>query len=274
MKGLILNIQRYSIHDGGGIRTIVFFKGCPLHCPWCSNPESQSFHVDMGKIKNICINCNKCTFDENECPSGAIVHFGDFMTVNDVIKEVLKDELFYRTSKGGVTLSGGEVLAQPLFALELLKELKKLNIHTAIETCGQCKVEDFLNIAEYTDLILYDLKIMDSTKAEKFLGANLNTILNNFKAVVSKGYRVIPRMPIIPGYTMNKENITKSIKFLKELKIKEVHLLPFHQLGSSKYSTINKIYTLGNVQIPTEEEINETRKSFELEGFKVVIGGL
>lgn len=274
MKGLILNIQRYSIHNGGGIRTIVFFKGCPLHCPWCSNPESHSFNVEMGKIKNICINCSKCTFDENECPYGAIVHLGDFMTVKDVIKEILKDEVFYRTSKGGVTLSGGDVLAQPLFALELLKELKKLNIHTAIETCSQFKMEDFLNIAEYTDLILFDFKIMDSTKAKNFLGANLNTILNNFKAVVSKGYKVIPRIPLIPGYTMNKENITKIIEFLKELKVKEVHLLPFHQLGSGKYSTINKIYTIENVQVPTEEDISEIKRSFELEGFKIVIGCL
>lgn len=274
MKGLILNIQRYSIHDGGGIRTIVFFKGCPMHCPWCSNPESQSFHVEMGKIKNMCINCSKCTFDENECPSGAIVHFGDFITVKDVIKEVLKDEIFYRTSKGGVTLSGGEVLSQPLFALELLKELKKLNIHTAIETCGQGKMENLLNIAAYTDLILFDLKIMDSTKAKNFIGANLNSILNNFKAVVSKGYKVIPRVPIIPSYTMDKENITKIIEFLKELKVKEVHLLPFHQLGSGKYHTINKIYTMENVQVPTEEEINEIKRSFELAGFKIVIGGL
>jgi pyruvate formate lyase activating enzyme len=274
MEGLIINIQRYSIHDGGGIRTIVFFKGCPLHCPWCSNPESQSFEVELGKVKNKCINCKKCSMSEEECPSGAIVHFGNYITVEEVIEEILKDEIFYHTSNGGVTLSGGEVLSQPIFVLELLKELKNLNINTAIETCGQGNMNNLLDIAKYTDLILYDFKIMDSTKAKAVLGANVDTILNNFKAIFTNGHKVIPRIPLIPGYTMDKDNITEIIKFLKEFNIKEVHLLPFHQLGSGKYETINKVYTMEKIEIPSEEEINEIKNTFKKEDFEVVIGGL
>ncbi|WP_461204768.1 [formate-C-acetyltransferase]-activating enzyme [Clostridium sp. DL1XJH146] len=274
MKGLILNIQRYSVHDGGGIRTIVFFKGCPLHCPWCSNPESQSFEIEIGKLQNKCIHCKKCSFSESECPSGAIVHFGNYMKIEDVIKEILKDEIFYRTSGGGVTLSGGEVLSQANFALALLKELKALNINTAIETCGQGNLEKLLEIAEYTDLILFDLKIMDYEKAKNFIGANQSSILTNFEALVHNGYNVIPRIPLIPNYTMDEKNILRIIKFLKGLNIKEVHILPFHQLGSGKYKTINKVYTMENVEISNEEEINNIKYKFELEGFKIVVGGL
>ena len=135
MKGLVFNIQRYSLHDGDGIRTIVFLKGCPMHCPWCCNPESQSFEIEKGKINNICIHCKTCSLDVSECPSGAIVKFGKYMSVEEVLTEVQKDMIFYNTSGGGVTLSGGEATAQPEFALGLLKELKKLGINTAMETC-------------------------------------------------------------------------------------------------------------------------------------------
>lgn len=151
MKALISNIQRYSLHDGDGIRTIVFFKGCPLKCPWCSNPESISFETQTVKMESKCIHCKDCNFDVYECPSGAITQFGTYMTVDEILLEVQKDMIFFRTSKGGVTLSGGEVLAQSAFAKQLLKELKSLGINTAIETSGQGNTHSLIKLAPYLD---------------------------------------------------------------------------------------------------------------------------
>lgn len=274
MKGLVFNIQRYSLHDGAGIRTIVFLKGCPLRCPWCCNPESQSFEIEKAKISNICIHCKKCSYDALECPSGAIVEFGKYMTVEEVIKEVEKDMVFYNTSGGGITLSGGEATAQPLFALELLKALKKLGVNTAMETCGQVPEHKLLELADYLDLILFDLKIMNIKKARGLLGADIELIKDNIKALVEKNRKVIPRIPLIPGYTMDSENIEDIILFVKELGLTEVHILPFHQYGSKKYDYIGKEYELKDIKPPSEEEVKKIKEKMETGGLKVIIGGL
>ncbi|MFD3157852.1 [formate-C-acetyltransferase]-activating enzyme [Haloimpatiens sp. FM7330] len=274
MEGLIFNIQRYSIHDGGGIRTLVFFKGCPLYCPWCCNPESQSFEKEKVKIKAKCIGCKTCSMDTDECPSGAIVEFGQYMTVPEVIKEVEKDMIFYNTSSGGVTLSGGEVLSQADFAIELLKKLKELGINTAIETSGQGSSEKLLHMAKYLDLILFDLKIMDKEKAKTLIGANIDIIKNNIRSLVENNKKVIPRIPLIPNYTMDEDNITKIIEFVKELNLKEVHILPFHQYGSNKYEYLGKNYTLKDIKTPTDKEINDIKDKMEKSGLKVVVGGI
>lgn len=274
MKGLVFNIQRYSLHDGEGIRTIVFFKGCPLHCPWCSNPESQGFQIEKVRISNLCIHCKKCSSSVDECSSGAIVEIGKYMTVEEVVSEVQKDMIFYNTSGGGVTLSGGEVLAQPKFALELLKSLKKLGINTAMETCGQGDTQNIVALSEYLDLILFDLKIMNKDKAKSLLGAEIELIKNNIKTLVENKKVVIPRIPLIPGYTMDDENIENIIGFVKKLGLKEIHILPFHQYGSNKYEYANKEYILKNVNPSSEQEINNIKMKMEKQGLKVVVGGL
>lgn len=274
MRGLVLNLQRYSIHDGTGIRTIVFFKGCPLRCPWCSNPESQSFEIEKGKIKNLCIKCKTCSLDVDECPSGAITQFGKYMTVEEVLTEVEKDMIFYNTSGGGVTLSGGEATAQPEFALELLKELKKLGISTALETSGQVANHNLMALSEYLDLILFDLKIMNKEKSKELLGADIDLIKGNFKALIQHNKMVIPRIPLIPGYTMDDENIGEIISFVKELGLKDIHILPFHQYGSKKYEYIGKEYKLKDIKPPTKEEVEAIKTKMEFQGLKVVIGGL
>ncbi|MCY6369872.1 [formate-C-acetyltransferase]-activating enzyme [Clostridium ganghwense] len=274
MNGLIFNIQRYSIHDGGGIRTIVFFKGCPLHCPWCSNPESQSFEIEKVKIKNKCIHCSECSNSIEECPSGAITEFGRFMSVEEIIKEVVKDSIFYTTSGGGVTLSGGEVLSQPSFALELLKSLKELGINTALETCGQGNTKGIKALANYLDLILFDLKIMDETKSEEILGAHMHLIKNNLKTLVSMGKKVIPRVPLIPNYTLDNNNINQIINFVNELGLDEIHILPFHQYGSNKYEFLDKQYLLKDVSPASNEEVEKIKTLMEQQGLKVIIGGL
>ncbi|MHC1684993.1 MAG: [formate-C-acetyltransferase]-activating enzyme [Clostridiaceae bacterium] len=273
MKGTIFNIQRYSLHDGTGIRTLIFFKGCPLHCPWCCNPESQSFEIEQGKLKSKCINCKVCSYFTDECPSGALTTFGKQVTVEELLKEIEKDILFYNTSNGGVTLSGGEVLAQADFATALLKEVKLLGINTAIETSGNGNTEKLEKLSDYLDLILFDLKIMDETLAKEILGADLNLIKKNFQLLVQKGKEVIPRVPLIPGYTISDENIDKIIDFVKSLNLKEIHILPFHQYGSNKYEYINKTYELKELKPPTEEEVNSIKEKMERQGLEVIIGG-
>lgn len=274
MKGLIFNIQRYSLHDGDGIRTIVFFKGCPLRCPWCSNPESMSFKIEKVKQKSKCINCRYCSFDINECPTGAITEFGKYMTVQEVVSEVSKDIIFYRTSDGGVTLSGGEVLSQVKFAKELLIKLKELGIHTAIETSGYGNTNDLAEISQYLDLVLYDLKIMNEKKAKEILKADINIIKNNLQTLVRLGKKVIPRFPLIPGYTSDDENIAKIIEFITSLNLKEIHILPFHQYGSKKYEYLNKEYLLKDVEVPSKEFVNKVKSKFENKQIKVTVGGL
>lgn len=273
MEGLIFNIQRYSIHDGTGIRTLIFFKGCPLHCPWCCNPESQSFKVQQVKIMDKCIHCKECSHNPSECPSDAITTFGKLMSVEEVLKEIEKDMIFYNTSGGGVTLSGGEVLSQADFALQLLKEVKRLGINTAIETSGEGNSEDLLKLSNYLDLILFDLKIMDEIKAKEILGANINIIKKNFELLVSNNKKVIPRVPLVPGYTTSEENLDKIIDFVMSQNIKEIHLLPFHQYGSKKYEYINKNYKLKDLKPPTEDEVNLIKEKMENKGLKVIIGG-
>lgn len=275
MKALIFNIQRYCIHDGEGIRTVVFFKGCPLHCPWCSNPESQSFSAETVMIENKCIHCKAvCPMKHDECPSGAVEVFGREYTVDEVIKEVLKDSIFYNTSGGGVTLSGGEVLGQAPFAIELLKRLKKLGIDTAIETSGMGSTVLLKQMSEYLDTILYDLKIMDPDRSKSVLGADINLIKNNLETLVKMGKHVIPRIPLIPRYTMDDDNIIKIVEFVKSLDLTEVHILPFHQYGSGKYEFLKKGYALKNVKQLNKEDIEDIKNYIGEQGLRVIVGGL
>ena len=274
MNALISNIQRYSLHDGDGIRTIVFFKGCPLKCPWCSNPESINLEPQTVKMESKCIHCKNCSFDVIECPSGAITQFGKYMTVEEVVLEVQKDIVFSRTSKGGVTLSGGEVLAQSSFAKELLKELKSLGINTAIETSGQANTQSLIELAPYVDLFLFDLKIMDEKKSKLLLGADINLIKKNIKTLIKMHKKVIPRVPLIPVYTLNDENIKEIIIFIKSLNLTEVHLLPFHQYGSNKYKLLNKEYKLKDVVVPSCEVIENVASKMRNNDLKVIVGGL
>lgn len=274
MKALILNIQRYSLHDGTGIRTIVFFKGCPLKCPWCSNPESISFEPQKVKMESKCVHCTHCSFDVDECPAGAITQFGKYMTVAEVMTEVQKDMIFYRTSGGGVTLSGGEVLSQSSFAKELLMQLKSLGINTAIETSGQGNTQNLIELATYLDLILFDLKIMDERKSKLILGADINLIKENIKALVKMNKKVIPRVPLIPGYTTDEGNINAIINFVKSLNLKEIHLLPFHQYGSNKYKLLNLDYKLKVEAALSSNVIEKIANQMKNNGLTVIVGGL
>nr|WP_279380103.1 [formate-C-acetyltransferase]-activating enzyme [Sporosalibacterium faouarense] len=275
---MIFNIQKFSIHDGGGIRTIIFFKGCPMRCPWCANPESQVSKPQLMRKESLCIGCNgnkcsTCNINPEECPTGALEILGSEMTISEIVKEVKKDMVFYDSSQGGVTLSGGEPLMQGKGAIELLKRLKSLGIDTALETCGSGSWEILDKMSDYLDRVLFDLKIMDKQQAKKVLKGDAELIKNNFKGLVEKGIKIIPRIPLIPNYTMPEDNIDAIINFLKPLGIKEVHILPFHQYGSSKYKSLGISYSLTDLNPPNDEEIKDIEKKFINNGFEVIVGG-
>jgi len=300
-EGIVFDIQRYSIHDGPGIRTVVFLKGCPLRCLWCCNPESQLTNLQLGFIQNKCIGCLECIkvcpnkallfdkekgfFLDNElcvlcgkcseaCYPGARIIIGKKMSVDEVISEVIKDKSFYARSNGGVTLSGGEVLLQWGFAKEILKECKELSIHTTIETSGYGKWEYFNQVLEYTDLVLYDLKHMDSAEHKKLTGVDNRLILENALKASKRAREMIIRMPLIPGINTSKDNIANLVKFVSTLKkVTEIDILPYHKLGVSKYNQIGQTYKLPNINPPTEQEINEIVKIIQGHGFLVKVGG-
>ena len=256
-KGLVFNIQRYSINDGEGIRTIVFFKGCFLRCPWCSNPESQKMQIEyMKSMQN----------------SDRLKQVGKWYTVEELIKEVLKDEIFFNTSRGGVTLSGGEILMQGEFVINFLKELKEYAVNTAVETCGYGNTKLFQEMLPYIDTVLFDLKIADNEKSKKILKGDFDLIYKNFRTAI-KNNKVIPRFPYIPEYTDGRENIDKILEIIKNEGLNEIHVLPYHNYGESKYELLDKEYKLKDVIIPEDDKIDEIKNYIENKGFVVKIGG-
>ena len=269
----IFNIQRYSLHDGSGIRTVVFFKGCPLSCPWCANPESRSHQTTYMRRMAKCLECEECEMDVDECPSGAWEQVGTDMTLDEVLAQVAKDDVFFDTSQGGITLSGGEVLNQPHFAIELLTRLKQLGYRTAVETSGHGSTTQLLRIGQLCDEVLFDFKIMDREKAKQVIGLNLDKVLENFTRLVGQGVHVVPRLPLIPGYTLDLLNIDKVLRFLEPFEVEDIHLLPFHQYGANKYQTLGMEYLMKDVAVPTKSEVEAIRSHVEAHGYRVVIGG-
>ena len=269
----IFNIQRYSLNDGQGIRTVVFFKGCPHTCPWCANPESMSPKIETVRRESKCLHCATCLQDADECPSGAWEHIGRDVTLESLEREVLKDEVFFRASGGGVTLSGGEVLIQAEFATRFLQRLKQWGIRTAIETAGDTSPRRLLPLAQACDEVLFDLKIMDCAQARQVLSMNQPRVLENFRLLVTEGIKVIPRLPLIPGYTLSTENVAQILAFLAPLPVEEVHLLPFHQYGEPKYSLLEREWAMAGIKAPEAEEIAPIRAMVEQAGYRVVMGG-
>lgn len=269
----IFNIQRYSLNDGRGIRTVVFFKGCPHTCPWCANPESISPKIETVRRESKCLHCAPCLRDAEECPSGAFEHIGRDVTLDELEREVMKDEVFFRSSGGGVTLSGGEVLMQAPFATALLQRLRRWGIHTAIETAGDAPLSRLLPLAKQCDEVLFDLKIMDAEQAKTVVKMNLPRVLDNFLRLAEEGINVIPRVPLIPGFTLSEANMNRVLAFLIPSGIRQLHLLPFHQYGEPKYRLLGQEWTMNQVAVPTEEEIATLRQMAERAGFLVTLGG-
>ncbi len=254
--GRIFNIQRFSIHDGPGIRTIVFFKGCYMRCAWCCNPESQRYEI------------------EEMFEAGVKKTVGKDVLVKDLIPEILLDSPYYRRSGGGVTLSGGEVLAQPEFARDLLRALKAEGLHTAIETTLNAPQEHIEQILPYLDLCLMDIKHIDSNKHRDFTTAPNERILENAKMVANSNVELIIRTPVIPTFNDTAEEIKAISKFASSLPgVKEHHLLPYHRLGFDKYSGLGRKYSLEDIEPPTKEKMEYLKSVAEESGLKVQIGG-
>ncbi|MFU0888001.1 glycyl-radical enzyme activating protein [Kluyvera sichuanensis] len=297
-EGVLFNIQRYSLHDGPGIRTIPFFKGCPLTCRWCSNPESQRPQPELVYKKNDCIRCGKCVdackqkalspgnpfFIDRErciqcgdctrvCPTQALEMKGKRMTVRDVIRELQKEENLFRRSGGGITLSGGEPLAQPEFARELLKACKEKGWHTAIETTGLTSKETIEEVFPWIDLALTDIKAINPAVHEENTGVNNSRILENLIRI-SFLTKVIVRIPVIPGVNDNPDEIRSIAEFARLMSgVDTIHLLPYHTFGENKYSLLGRIYPMGDAQSHSENKIEGLKKIVESMGFHCHIGG-
>ena len=255
-KGRIFNIQRFSIHDGPGIRTIVFFKGCYMRCAWCCNPESQEYEiqtlVEKGKEKIV----------------------GKDVTVGELIPELLADINYFRRSGGGVTLSGGEILGQHKFAAALLKACKENGLHTAVESTGFASFDKIEAILPHLDLYLMDIKHMDSEKHKRYTGVGNELILENARKIAKSGVELIIRTPVVPGFNDTAEEIRAISKFAASLPgVKEHHLLPYHRLGQDKYAGLNRNYSLKEITPPTKEKMEYLLSVAEESGLKCQIGG-
>ena len=267
VRGTIFNIQHYSIHDGPGIRTNVFLKGCPLRCLWCSNPESQKPVPQLMFRADRCTGCGACAA---VCPNEAREIIGTSVTAGEVFDEVAQDELFY-AKDGGVTLTGGEVLAQPAFSAAILQLCRQAKIHTAIETCGFADWSALEEVLLYTDLVLYDLKEMDPALHRKYTGVDNNQILENLKKIDDqKALEIWVRVPLIPGYNDDKENLLATARFVKENlhKCTQIHLLPFHRLGEGKYEQLENEPNGFSSTVPEDsymESLREYVRSFGLD---------
>ena len=254
--GRIFNIQRFSIHDGPGIRTIVFFKGCFMRCAWCCNPESQSYNIE--------------TLIENGKPKTV----GRDVTVEEIMPELLADVNYYRRSGGGITLSGGEILGQPEFSRDLLRACKENGLHTAVESTANAPFESIEKILPYLDLYLMDIKHMDSEKHKEFTAAPNERILENAKKIANSGVELIIRTPVVPGFNDTAEEIRAISKFAATLPgVKEHHLLPYHRLGSDKYAGLGRNYSLKEILPPPQERMEYLLSVAEESGLKCQIGG-
>lgn len=297
MNGRILNIKRFEIHDGDGLRTTLFLKGCPLRCKWCHNPESLSPKAELGFYADKCVSCGDCvsvcaagahkisdgvhTFDrekciacgkcEDECTFGALIFYGESASPSDILPKLLEDKEFYDNSGGGVTLSGGEPLMQADFTAELLKLLKENGVNTAVDTCLFASRESLEKVAPYTDTFLVDVKAIDRDVHKALTGQYNDIILDNIRYLDSIGKPMEIRIPYVPK--QNAGEIEKIAEFIASLhSVKGVRALPYHSLSSNKYASLEIDYTLDkeNAPIPTALEAEDARKVLELHGINVL----
>ncbi len=278
LVAIITNVQRFSTEDGPGIRTTVFFKGCPLRCPWCHNPEGLSREPELAFSEVKCIGCNECVkvckvgapvpggpgcekceacfACAEACPSTAREVIGREYSVGKLFDEVKRDEVFYEKSGGGVTASGGEAMVYPGFLAELFRRLREAGINTALDTSAVVGGEALAEVLENTDLILLDLKIMDEERHKEVVGASLKRIIENIARIDSAGIPIVIRVPVVPGFSDDDDNMEKIAEFAKGLKnLESVELLSFHQLGEAKYRKLGKPYSLAGLKPPPKERM-------------------
>lgn len=300
-KAYISEIQHFCVHDGPGLRTTVFFQGCPLHCRWCQNPETISCKPILMYSESLCKGCGACL---EECPHNAISCGKDGkvevnnricdlcgkcvnecyfmartfssreMTIDEVFNEVIKEKAAYQRSGGGITLSGGEPLLQKAFSLELLKQVKGQKVSTAVETAGFVPEATLLEIQDKVDTFLFDLKMFDAVKHEYWTGVSNKIIKQNLKMLTDIHNNVVIRIPLIPGINDTNEEFGNMMQFVNELRhINSVHILPFHNAGAGKYRLIGADYTLWNLNENNDERVEACKQMAEGYGIRVNIGG-
>lgn len=300
-RGLISTVQKYSTKDGPGIRDTVFFKGCPLGCLWCSNPELIRPVPDLLYSREKCERCGTClsvcpkqalSFDEegyvwvdhlkcdgcgecvDACPNSALEIAGKFVTVDEVTREVLKDRVFYQTSNGGVTFSGGEPLWQAGFVAQVARNLKKENIHTALDTAGYVGWCRFEEVLPYIDLVLYDIKAADHNLHRQLTGQENDVIVMNAQLLAQQGMPMHVRLVLIPGLNDSDEEIRGRMQIVSELStVQQVDLLPYHRYGIGKYARLGLDYPLMEVQEYSEERLAEIEALVRGYGIPTTIGG-
>jgi len=300
VSGTVFDIKKFSIHDGPGIRTTVFLKGCPLDCWWCHNPESQRVEPELMVRPQRCISCGACLVacthgaistrgdaiitDQDHCEvCGACVEtcyaeareiVGRTMTVDDVMAVIARDIPFYDESGGGATFSGGEPLLQPAFLLALLQACRAQEIHTALDTCGFASWTTLERIRPHVDLFLYDLKLMDEDRHRQFTGVSNAPILHNLIKLSENDHEIIIRFPLVPGFNDDHDNIRQLAAFVARLpRPVQVDVLPYHHIAAEKYQRMNRDYALANTRPPDEEAVNEIRRMLEARDLTVKIGG-
>ncbi len=301
-SGVLFDIRKYSIHDGPGIRTAVFFKGCPLHCAWCHNPESISFQPQLILRSNRCIACEACI---EACPSNAVTKgegdkgvvtdrtkcqacgtcvevcyaegrqlVGRRYTLDEVLAEIESDRLFYEQSGGGVTFTGGEPTSQRPFLLSLLQAVQARGIHTALDTSGYCSWEALNEVRPFVDLFLYDLKLMDDIRHRQHTNVSNALILQNLCKLAEHGHTLRVRIPIIPGINDDEENLNLSGEFLASLPgLERVDILPYHSSAEAKYGNLGMTYSLPGLASPSGERMEEIAALLHGFGLNVSIGG-
>jgi pyruvate formate lyase activating enzyme len=296
---VITNIQGFSLHDGPGIRTVVFFKGCPLSCRWCANPECLSRKPQMGFIETLCSRCEQCLqacadnairhqeahhrIDYSRCRAcgncrdhchyGAIIRYGESMTVDAVWDAIRRDRMFYESSGGGITVSGGEPLLWSAFIRELFELCRSEGIDTCMETCGFADPETLLEVLPSTDHILYDLKLMDSDAHEKYTGVSNEKILNNAGLVVERGADVIFRYPLIPGINDSLMNIEATAHFLAGLgeNAARLEIMSYHRMGNNKYKSLDLHCPMEGTGMVVDEQAEMVKKAFTAHGINCSI---
>ena len=279
MRGQIFDLQRLSLHDGPGIRTIVFMKGCPLSCAWCHNPESQTLSPSLAYNKEKCIGCGRCatacrahSFEggvhridrdlcdgrgtcANVCPTGALELYGREADVEEIITDVLRDRAFYKSSGGGITVSGGEPLCQPDFLVALLTRAREEGLHTCIETCGYASEQNVRRVLPLTDIFLYDFKESDPDLHKKYTGVSQERIIANLRLIDREGGKIILRCPLIPGLNDRREHLDAIAELASSLEnILEVNIMAYHRLGEAKYAELGMTSHTSDIPAMTAEE--------------------